>query len=243
MTNGSILWADDEIDLLKGQIIFLQSKGYQVTPVTNGTDAIEECAKHTFDLVMLDEMMPGLTGLETLQRIKDIQPQTPVVMVTKSEEEDIMDQAIGSKIADYLIKPVNPNQILLSLKKNIHRREIVTEVTQSSYRQEYQQLATSISECRDWRDWASIYKRLVHWELELSATESDMTEMLAMQKEEANNGFAKFVKANYMDWMQAYSGQSAGFANLKSQISNLNSQSPPRRRHIHRRHIPARSPP
>lgn len=131
MNNGHILWADDEIDLLKAHIIFLTKKGYEVTTVTNGADAIEECRKQTFDLIMLDEMMPGLTGLETLQKVKELQPQTPVVMVTKSEEEDIMDQAIGSKIADYLIKPVNPNQILLTLKKNIHRQEIVTEVTQS----------------------------------------------------------------------------------------------------------------
>lgn len=209
MSNGSILWADDEIDLLKAHIIFLERKGYQVTTVTNGTDAIEECRKQTFDLVMLDEMMPGLTGLETLQRIKDIQPQTPVVMVTKSEEENIMDQAIGSKIADYLIKPVNPNQILLTLKKNIHRREIVTEVTQSSYQQEYQQLALSIDSCRDWHDWMDVYRRLVHWELELSSAESGMTDMLQMQKEEADNGFAKYVKANYMEWMKTLSPASS----------------------------------
>ena len=145
MSNGFILWADDEIELLKGHVIFLEKKGYNVTTVSNGADAIDECRKRTFDLVMLDEMMPGLTGLETLQKVKEIQPQTPVVMVTKSEEEDIMEQAIGSKIADYLIKPVNPSQILLTLKKNIHRREIVTEVTQSGYQQEYQQLSMQIA--------------------------------------------------------------------------------------------------
>lgn len=209
MTNGKILWADDEIDLLKGHIIFLQHKGYEVIPVTNGTDAIEECRKQTFDLIMLDEMMPGLTGLETLQKVKEIQPQTPVVMVTKSEEENIMDQAIGSKIADYLIKPVNPNQILLSLKKNIHRREIVNEVTQTSYRQEYQQLAMQIDSCRDYSDWKKVYRRLVHWELELSSTESDMMEMLAMQKEEADNSFAKYIKSNYMDWMESLNPSSS----------------------------------
>lgn len=204
MNNGTILWADDEIDLLKAHVIFLERKGYQMITVTNGTDAIDECRRQTFDLIMLDEMMPGLTGLETLQRIKEIQPQTPVVMVTKSEEENIMDQAIGSKIADYLIKPVNPNQILLTLKKNIHRREIVTEVTQSGYQQEYQQLAMRIGDCRSWRDWTEVYRRLVHWELELSSTESNMTDMLQTQKEEANIGFAKYIKANYMDWMRAY---------------------------------------
>ncbi len=209
MSNGYILWVDDEIELLKAHIIFLQKKGYDVTTVSNGADAIEECQLRTFDLIMLDEMMPGLTGLETLQRVKEIQPQTPVVMVTKSEEEDIMDQAIGSKIADYLIKPVNPSQILLTLKKNIHRKEIVTEVTQSGYQQEYQQLAMQISDSKNYHDWIEVYKRLVHWEVELSSTSSQMTEMLQMQKEEANIGFAKYIKNNYMDWMACYGGGQA----------------------------------
>ena len=201
LNNGYILWVDDEIELLKAHIIFLRKKGYDVTTVSNGADAIEECRQRTFDLIMLDEMMPGLTGLDTLQQIKAIQPQTPVVMVTKSEEENIMDQAIGAKIADYLIKPVNPSQILLTLKKNIHRREIVTEVTQSSYQQAYQQLAMEITDCKSWNDWVNIYRQLVHWELELSDTDSQMTDMLAMQKEEADNGFAKFVKSNYLEWV------------------------------------------
>lgn len=199
--NGYILWVDDEIELLKAHIIFLQKKGYDVSTVSNGADAIEECKQRTFDLIMLDEMMPGLTGLDTLQRIKEIQPQTPVVMVTKSEEENIMDQAIGAKIADYLIKPVNPSQILLTLKKNIHRKEIVSEVTQSGYQQAYQQLSLQITGCKTWGDWADVYKRLMHWELELSDTDSQMMGVLAMQKEEANNGFAKFIKNNYMDWV------------------------------------------
>lgn len=202
MNNGLLLWVDDEVELLKAHIIFLEKKGYQVVTVSNGADAIEQCRQQTFDLILLDEMMPGLSGLETLQQIKDIQPATPVVMCTKSEEEDIMNQAIGSKIADYLIKPVNPNQILLSLKKNIHQREIVSEVTQSSYQQEYQQLAMQIMDSRTWKDWMDIYRRLVKWELELSSTNSPMTEMLQMQKEEANLGFAKYVSKNYLDWMQ-----------------------------------------
>jgi DNA-binding response OmpR family regulator len=202
MTNGRLLWADDEMELLRAHLLFLEKKGYEVTTVTNGTDAIEECRQHTFDLVLLDEMMPGLSGLETLQRIKELAPQTPVVMVTKSEEEDIMNQAIGQQIADYLIKPVNPNQILLTLKKNIHRREIVTETVQTNYQQQFQQLSMQIMDCRTWDDWTDVYKRLVRWELELTATESQMTEMLEMQKKEANHGFAKFVKQNYMQWMQ-----------------------------------------
>ena len=202
MTNGRLLWADDEMELLRAHLLFLEKKGYEVVTVTNGTDAIEECRKGSFDLVLLDEMMPGLSGLETLQHIKELTPQTPVVMVTKSEEEDIMNQAIGQQIADYLIKPVNPNQILLTLKKNIHRREIVTETVQQGYQQQFQQIAMQIMDCRTWQDWTDVYKRLVRWELELSATDSQMTEMLDMQKQEANLGFAKYVKKNYMDWMK-----------------------------------------
>ena len=201
MTNGLLLWADDEMELLRAHLLFLEKKGYEVVTVTNGTDAIEECKKRTFDLVLLDEMMPGLSGLETLQRIKEITPQVPVVMVTKSEEEDIMNQAIGQQIADYLIKPVNPNQILLTLKKNIHRREIITETVQSGYQQQFQQLSMQIMDCSTWEEWTTIYKRLVRWELELSATDSQMTEMLEMQKQEANRGFAKYIKQHYMDWM------------------------------------------
>ena len=201
MSNGLLLWIDDEIELLKAHIIFLEKKGYEVATVSNGSDAIELCRQQTFDLILLDEMMPGLSGLETLQQIKDIQPATPVVMCTKSEEENIMDQAIGSKIADYLIKPVNPSQILLSLKKNIHRKDIVTEMTQNGYQQDYQQIALKMMDCRTSQDWMEIYRRLVKWELELSDTDSQMTEMLAMQKEEANTGFAKFIAQNYLEWV------------------------------------------
>ncbi len=201
MSNGLLLWVDDEIELLKAHIIFLEKKGYEVVTVSNGIDTIDQCRQKTFDLIMLDEMMPGITGLETLQQIKDIQPATPVVMVTKSEEENIMDQAIGSKIADYLIKPVNPSQILLTLKKNIHKKQIVTEVTQTGYQQNFQNISMQIADCRTLDEWKSIYKRLVHWELELSGTDSSMTEMLQMQKEEANNGFAKYIRNNYMSWV------------------------------------------
>ncbi len=201
MSNGLLLWVDDEIELLKAHIIFLEKKGYEVITVSNGPDAIDQCKQQTFDLILLDEMMPGLSGLETLQQIKEIQPATPVVMCTKSEEENIMDQAIGSKIADYLIKPVNPSQILLSLKKNIHQKEIVTEVTQSGYQQEYQQIAMQMMDCRDYQGWMDIYKKLVKWELELSSTDSAMTEMLQMQKEEANIGFAKYIAKHYLDWV------------------------------------------
>ena len=221
MNNGTILWVDDEIELLKGHIVFLEKKGYEVTTVSNGTDAIEQCSQHAFDVVLLDEMMPGLTGLETLQRIKEVSPSTPVVMVTKSEEEDIMEQAIGSKIADYLIKPVNPSQILLVLKKNIHRKEIVTEVIQSSYQQNFRLISMQMDECRTFDDWKEVYRKLVHWELELSSADSDMTEILKTQKEEANIGFAKFIKNNYMSWVAPSKPASLGsLGNLMSHRHN-----------------------
>ena len=206
MTNGLLLWVDDEIEQLRAHILFLEKKGYEIVTVSNGTDAIDLCRQRNFDLVLLDEQMPGISGLETLQLLKEICPSMPVVMVTKSEEENIMEQAIGQKIADYLIKPVNPNQILLALKKNIHRRAIETEITQSKYQQNFQQMAMQILDCRTWRDWVQVYKRLVHWELELSSTDSSMTEMLQMQKQEANHGFAKFIKQNYLDWIREYDG-------------------------------------
>ena len=202
MTNGLLLWADDEMELLRPHLLFLEKKGYEVVTVTNGIDAIEECRQRTFDLILLDEMMPGLTGLETLQRIKELQPTVPVVMVTKSEEEDIMNQAVGQNIADYLIKPVNPNQILLTLKKFIHKRELVAEVTQTAYQQQFQQLSMQMLDCKTWADWTEMYRQLVRWELQLSATDSAMGDMLRMQKEEANIGFAKFVKKNYMGWLE-----------------------------------------
>ena len=202
MTNGLLLWADDEMELLRPHLLFLEKKGYEVVTVTNGLDAIEECRQRSFDLVVLDEMMPGLTGIETLQRIKEIQPTVPIVMVTKSEEEDIMNQAVGQNISDYLIKPVNPNQILLTLKKFIHKREIVAEVTQTAYQQQFQQLSIQMMDCRTWDDWTEMYRQLVKWELQLSATDSAMSDMLRMQKEEANISFAKFVKKNYLNWLE-----------------------------------------
>ena len=231
MSNGLLLWVDDEIELLKAHIIFLEKKGYDVVTVSNGTDAIDQCQSQTFDLVLLDEQMPGLSGLETLQRIKEIQPATPIVMVTKSEEEDIMNQAIGAKIADYLIKPVNPNQILLTLKKNVHQKEIVTEVTQSGYQQNYQQIAMQITDCRTFDDWKEVYRKLVHWELELSSADSNMTEMLKMQKEEANNGFAKYIAKNYLDWVAPQDNKmSNSFSKLagqnKKQQTNNNNNRP-----------------
>ena len=198
-----LLWADDEIELLNAHIIFLQGKGYEVTKVTNGPDAIEACRNEAFDLILLDENMPGLTGLETLSRIKELHPATPVVMVTKSEEEDIMEQAIGSKIADYLIKPVNPNQILLALKKNIHSKEIVAEKANSAYQQNFGKLSMQMSDARSIEEWHDVYKKIVYWELELESADMQMREMLKSQKEEANIMFGRFVRNNYMKWMSS----------------------------------------
>ena len=202
MNTASLLWVDDEIEQLRAHILFLQKKGYDVTTINNGADAILLCREKTFDLVLLDEQMPGLSGLDTLEGIKELRPELPVVMVTKSEEEDIMNQAIGRKIADYLIKPVNPNQILLTLKKNIHQREIVTQVTQSGYQQSFSQIAMQISSCRTWQEWCDVYRTLVRWELELSESDTQMSDMLHMQMEEANQNFARFVRQHYLDWVK-----------------------------------------
>ena len=202
MTNGRILWADDEMELLRPHLLFLERKGYDVVTATNGTDAVELCKQQQFDVILLDEMMPGITGLQALERIKLIQPTVPVVMVTKSEEENIMNEAVGRNIADYLIKPVNPNQILLSLKKLIHRKELVAETTQTAYQQHFQQLSMQMMDCCCWNDWAALYRQLVDWELKLVSADPALADMLRMQKTEANLGFAKFVKRNYVDWMQ-----------------------------------------
>ena len=192
---------DDEIELLKPYIIFLEKKGYEVVEATNGQDAIDICQERDVDLIFLDENMPGLTGLETLSRIKELNASMPVVMVTKSEEENIMDQAIGAKIADYLIKPVNPSQILLTLKKHLHKKAIETEVTNSNYQQNFSKLGMQINDSYSLEEWTEVYKRLVFWELELADANSPMTEMLKMQKAEANQGFAKFVAKNYQSWL------------------------------------------
>lgn len=201
MRNDLILWADDEIDLLKPHILFLKQKGYEVVTVSNGRDALEQCEKEYFDLIILDENMPGLSGLETLSRIKEISPEVPVIMITKSEEENIMNQAIGNKIADYLIKPVNPNQILLSIKKNLYRREIISENTTSNYQQEFNRIGMQINDASHWEDWCEIYKKLVFWELELTQADSNMADLLKMQKVEANSAFVKYVKKNYERWV------------------------------------------
>lgn len=201
MKKDKLLWIDDEISLLRPHILFLEGKGYELDTVTNGQDALDCCRATAYDLIFLDENMPGLSGLQTLALIKDICPTVPVIMITKSEEENIMDMAIGQKIADYLIKPVNPNQILLSLKKNLHRRDIVSEATQTGYQQNFGKIGMQINDSLTATDWMEVYRRLVYWELELETTNSPMSEMLAMQKAEANTAFAKFIRRNYADWV------------------------------------------
>ena len=196
-----VLWADDEIDLLKPHILFLQDKGYEVIPVISGQDAIECCKEESFDIIFLDENMPGLTGLESLAQIKAINPDVPVVMVTKSEEESIMNQAIGNKIADYLIKPVNPHQLLLSIKKNVHKIVIISHSTTESYQQEFGRIGMQINDSLTTQDWMEVYKKLIYWELELESSQVPMTDMLLMLKEEANNAFGKFVRKNYESWI------------------------------------------
>lgn len=201
MRKISILWTDDEIDLLRPHIIFLREKGYDVDTATNGMDAVDLVKKNYYDIIFLDENMPGLSGLETLGRIKTVVPHVPVVMITKNEEESIMDEAIGSKISDYLIKPVNPRQILLSLKKNIEKKRLITEQTTSDYQNEFRQIGARLSNRLSVDEWIDIYRTLVYWELELSTSEDKaMDEVLVMQKNEANQAFFRFIKENYTGW-------------------------------------------
>ncbi len=203
MNKIQLLWADDEIDLLKPHIIFLTGKGYDVTTVTNGKDALEETKKKSFDAILLDENMPGISGLETLTQIKAANPDAKVIMITKSEEESIMEDAIGSKIDDYLIKPVNPNQILLSLKKTLDSKQLVSEKTTSNYLQEFRQIGMTIQDNLKFQEWSEIYKKLVFWELQLQESQDkSMEEILLSQKTEANNNFSKFIEKNYIKFFQ-----------------------------------------
>src|SRR5690606_23361227 len=196
MNNIKLLWVDDEIDLLKPHILFLEGKNYEVHTSQSGTEAPEEIEKTNFDIVFLDENMPGLTGLETLSEIKEKQASLPVVMITKSEEEFIMEEAIGSKIADYLIKPVNPNQILLSIKKNLDHSRLISEKTTSSYQQEFRKIAMDMAMINSHEGWAELYQKLIYWELELENIEdSGMFEILESQKTEANSQFFKDRKS------------------------------------------------
>lgn len=203
MKKISILWVDDEIDLLKPHILFLEGKGYELTTAQSGQEALDEVDVNSFDIVFLDENMPGLSGLETLSEIKQRDALLPVVMITKSEEEYIMEEAIGSKIADYLIKPVNPNQILLSLKKNLDHSRLVSERTTANYQQEFRKIAMDLSMVGTHEEWAELYQKLIYWELQLEEIEDQsMFEILESQKVEANSQFSKFVDKKYRSWFQ-----------------------------------------
>ena len=198
-----ILWVDDEMDLLKPHIMFLQEKGYEMETATNGHDAIEMVKQQYVDLVFLDENMPGLSGIETLGRIKALKANLPVIMITKSEEENIMEAALGAKIADYLIKPVNPNQILLSIKKNLETKKLITRETTSAYQSEFSSIGMKINNASSYAEWEDIYKQLVFWELELERSEDQgMTEVFGMQKAEADLGFSRFIRNNYSSWFK-----------------------------------------
>ncbi len=202
MDEITILWADDEIELLKPQIMYLENKGYNVIPVTNGQDSIEKCGEENVDVVFLDEHMPGLSGLETLPQLKSKAPDVPIVMITKNEEENIMEEAIGQQIADYLIKPVKNKQMLLTLKKVMDNERLVSEKTGANYQQEFQKLFMRLQEKLTPLQWAEVYKDLVYWELELDKSENEeMREILEQQKQEANTEFCKFVSNNYTTWL------------------------------------------
>ena len=198
-----ILWVDDEVDLLKPHFLFLQSRGYETHPCTNGREALNLVNNQHFDVVLLDENMPGLNGLETLSLLKVEHPNLPVIMVTKNEEEHIMEEAIGSKISDYLIKPVNPNQILLSLKKTLDHQSLITEKTTFNYQKEFQKISLELMDINTFEDWGNFYKKLVFWELELQdLQDSSMLEIFENQLKEANTLFGKFIGQNYLDWIE-----------------------------------------
>ena len=207
MANARIVWVDDEIESLKSQKMFLEQKGYEVITFANGFDAIEYIKENRPDVVLLDESMPGISGLETLAAIKEIHRSLPAVMVTKNETENLMEEAIGSQIADYLIKPVNPNQVLLTLKKILDNKRLVAEKTTAAYQMEFRSLFMALSDNPDAKGWPEIYKKLTHWELEMEKTGSpEMMEILQSQKQEANTAFFKFISKHYLDWIQAGSG-------------------------------------
>jgi CheY-like chemotaxis protein len=202
MALAKILWVDDEIESLQSQKLFLENKGYEVETLTNGFDAIEYVKENAVDVVLMDESMPGLTGLETLSQIKEVNGQIPVVLITKNETENLMDEAIGSKISDYLIKPVNPNQVWLSLKKIIDNRRLVAEKTTTSYQQQFRHLFMALNSNPNYNEWMDIYKKLVYWELEMEHSDSpEMLEVLQSQKQEANTEFFKFISKNYAKWV------------------------------------------
>lgn len=224
-----ILWADDEIDLLKPQLFFLEKKGYEVSTVSNGHDAIDQLDEDpSIDIVFLDESMPGLTGLETLSRIKEKNPNIPVVMITKNEAENIMEEAIGAQIDDYLIKPVNPNQILLSLKKIVDNKRLVSEKTATDYQQEFRNIMMEIHNVPDYEGWVNICRKIISWEIRMDDSNNpQMKEILSMQKSEANKEFSKFINKHYLDWIKYNKGPRMSPALMKDKVFPLFQQNKP----------------
>lgn len=201
---SKIIWIDDEIDLLKPHIVFLENKGYHVSPVNNVNEALEMMEGEKFQLALLDENMPGISGLEAIPMIKEVDSTIKIVMVTKNEEEHIMEQAIGSQISDYILKPVNPNQILLSLKKNLQEEDLVEQKTKLEYQQEFRNLSLELSEVKTFQDWAEYYKKILAWELKFDKVfDNDFVDLLQSQKEEANIQFSKFIEKNYENWFNS----------------------------------------
>lgn len=229
MSKTTILWADDEMDLLKPQVLFLQDKGYEVITVTNGKDAIDVVSKTKVDIVLLDESMPGLTGLQTLTKIKELNNLLPCVMITKNEEDNLMEEAIGSQIADYLIKPVKPQQILSTIKKIINKDDLVSGKTVSDYRSKFQELFQRIQNNMGHKEWSDLYKDLVYWETELDKSNTkEMQEVFDMQKSEANTEFNKFVIKNYKNWLKNEADAPImSHTLLKNKVMNLLKQNKP----------------
>ena len=207
MSSIKILWVDDEVDFLRPHVMFLEQRNYEVVSCNNGQDALMQIKSNLFDAVLLDENMPGLNGLETLDEIKSISPNLPVIMITKNEEEEIMEEAIGGKISDYLIKPVNPNQILLALKKLFQHKDLIQEKTINNYQQEFRKISLELNELATHEEWVDFYLKMVYWEMELESLEDPgMLEIFQNQMKEANRFFAKFISKNYTSWIQDKSG-------------------------------------
>jgi CheY-like chemotaxis protein len=202
MANARILWVDDEIDLLKAHLRYLEGKNFDVSSASNGIDALEMIRNDPFDVVFLDEQMPGMDGLTVLSEIQQIRPSTPVIMVTKSEEEQIMEDALGAQIADYLIKPVKPSQILLALKKVLENKRFVTAKVNAGYQQDFRNIAMQFFDDNGFQEWVDIYRKLMFWEGKMEENEdSSMEEVLANQLAEANTNFGRFVARDYLDWL------------------------------------------
>ena len=219
MEKIQLLWADDEIELLKPHILFLTQKGYDITTAKSGDEALELIKEKDFDAVLLDENMPGLSGLETLNRLKTMKSGLPIIMITKSEEEYIMDDAIGSKIADYLIKPVNPNQIFLSLKKTLDNKRLISEKTTTEYRKDFRQIGMTLSDKLNFNEWADVFKKIVYWDLELDKSQDkSMLDVLKMQKTEANAQFFKFIEKNYISWLNGKDAPNMSHTLFKNKI-------------------------